>query len=143
MILNINFQIFCLIPGTSRKTCLACFGRFLDSIRYFSIRNIQKITFASTRNSESPFLDPKLQFSMFIFPSVRSRLRTSDRDLECLAEIPNVRPRFRIWMPRVLEKCNPHTLFTLLEFIPGFSGNCVRSRRSDTPPTTRRSPRMT
>ena len=74
-----------------------------------------KINFCSTRNSGSPFWDSKHKFSFFPrilkfqsilssrhsecpaeIPNVRPRFRMSGRDSECPAEIPNVRRRFRM-----------------------------------------------
>ena len=76
---------------------------------------IQKIHVASTRNSGSSLLGPKLNFLIFIFPNVhpelstfdqnferstgmskvRQEFRTSDRHSERPTEISNVRPKFR------------------------------------------------
>ena len=93
---------------------LAIFGRFQQYL-IFRPRNIyiniQKINFASTNNSRSPFLGFKVKFAFSFFGTsgwnferstgishVRPEFRTSDRNSERLersAGLPNVRPEFR------------------------------------------------
>ena len=83
------------------KNVFGHFWPFFDNIWFFwplhiKVR-IQKIHFPSTKNSGSPFLDPKLQFLFFIFPNVRLEIRTFEILVERLGKW---RVEIGVWGPK-------------------------------------------
>ena len=80
-----DFRFFWILEKWRKmKNTCGVSWHFLDNIWYHCPRNmnihVQKMTFASTRNSESPFLDPKGQFLIFIFserPAESSKVQNS------------------------------------------------------------------